>query len=212
MEFVNERSLTVRSTTLLTSTVLLLGLAMADVSPAAAQGGEHQEHHPAGQVTTQAGPSTVAPAQPAPGTTSPDAVSPDTARTMQDRAGMPSGMMGPSSMGSMMMGDHCMAMGQGMAARDAAGPGAMGGPTDPAEAAFAAINRRMHRDMAVYAGGPDRAFAQAMVAHHQGAVDMAKVILAFGQDPEIRKLAEEVIKAQEAEITFLLGWLAKRPQ
>jgi uncharacterized protein (DUF305 family) len=38
------------------------------------------------------------------------------------------------------------------------------------------------------------------------------VILAFSQDPEIRKLAEEVIKAQEAEITSLLGWLAKRPQ
>jgi uncharacterized protein (DUF305 family) len=116
-------------------------------------------------------------------------------------------------MGSMMRGGHGMGMmGQGMADRGAVGPGAMGGPTDPVEAAFAAINRRMHRDMAVYAGGPDRAFAQAMVAHHQGAVDMAKVILAFGQDPEIRKLAEEVIKAQEAEITFLLGWLAKRPQ
>ena len=85
MELVNERSLTMRSATLLTSTMLLLGLAMADMSPAAAQGGEHEEHHPAG-------PSTVAPAQPAPGTTSPDAVSPDTARTMQDRAGMPSGV------------------------------------------------------------------------------------------------------------------------
>ena len=48
------------------------------------------------------------------------------------------------------------------------------------------------------------AVVEAMVAHHQGAVDMAKVILAFGQNPEIRKLAEEVIKAQEAEITFLL--------
>ncbi len=180
MELVNERSLTMRSATLLTSTVLLLGLAIADVSLAAAQGGEHEEHHPAG-------PSTVAPAQPAPGTTSPGAVSPDTARTTQGGAGMPSGSMGPGSMGSMMMGDDCMAMGQGMAARNAAGPGAMGGPTDPVEAAFAAINRRMHRDMAVYAGGHDRAFAQAMVAHHQGAVDMAKVILAFGQDPEIRK-------------------------
>ena len=90
----------------------------------------------------------------------------------------------------MMMGGHGMGMmGQGMADRGAVGHGAMGGPTDPVEAAFAAINRRMHRDMAVYAGGPDRAFAQAMVAHHQGAVDMAKVILAFGQDPEIRKLA-----------------------
>jgi hypothetical protein len=43
MELVNERSLTMRSATLLASAGLLLGLAMADVSPAAAQGGEHEE-------------------------------------------------------------------------------------------------------------------------------------------------------------------------
>jgi hypothetical protein len=209
MELVNERSLTMRSATLFTSTMLVLGLALADVFPAAAQGGEHEEHHPAGPSSVAA----PAPAQPAPGTTSPGAASPDTARTTQGGAGAPSGSMGPGSMCSMMMGGHGMGMmRQGMADGGAVGPGAMGGPTDPVEAAFAAINRRMHRDMAVYAGGPDRAFAQAMVAHHQGAVDMAKVILAFGQDPEIRKLAEEVIKAQEAEITFLLGWLTKRPQ
>jgi uncharacterized protein (DUF305 family) len=89
---------------------------------------------------------------------------------------------------------------------------AVDGPADPVAGAFAAINRRMHRDMAVEAAGdPDRAFATTMIAHHQGAIDMAKVILAFGADPDIRGLAEQVIKAQEQEITFLNQWLAKRP-
>jgi uncharacterized protein (DUF305 family) len=102
-------------------------------------------------------------------------------------------------------------MGPGMADAGAGGHAATDAPMDPVEGAFAAINRRMHRDMAAYAGKPDQAFATAMIAHHQGAVDMAKVILAFGQDPEIRKLAEEVVKAQEAEITFLRQWLARNP-
>ena len=51
-----------------------------------------------------------------------------------------------------------------------------------------------------------------MINHQQGAVDMAKVILAFGKDPEIRKMAEEVLKAQQAQITALREWLAKRSQ
>jgi uncharacterized protein (DUF305 family) len=41
---------------------------------------------------------------------------------------------------------------------------------------------------------------------------MAKVVLAFGADPQIRNLAEQVIKAQEQEITFLQQWLATHPQ
>lgn len=86
-------------------------------------------------------------------------------------------------------------------------------PDDPVDGAFAAINRRMHRDMAVPTGGnPDAAFAQAMIAHHQGAIDMARVILGFGTDPAIHKLAQDVIAAQEGEIRFLRQWLADRPK
>jgi len=64
----------------------------------------------------------------------------------------------------------------------------------------------------VMAKDPDVAFAQGMLPHHQGAVDMAKVELKYGKDPEMRKLAETIIAAQNSEIEQLKAWLAKHPQ
>jgi uncharacterized protein (DUF305 family) len=122
-------------------------------------------------------------------------------------------MMQPGARGDadMAMMRECMgmmgSMGQGMGQGDTAAAA----PDDPVDGAFAAINRRMHRDMAVPAGGdPDAAFARAMIAHHQGAIDMARVILGFGSDPEIRKLAEAVITDQQGEIAVLQEWLARQ--
>ena len=79
--------------------------------------------------------------------------------------------------------------------------------------AFAAVNEKMHRDMAIaFSGDPDVDFVRGMVPHHQGAIDMAKVVIAFGKDPEVRKLAEDIVKAQESEINFMRSWLQKRGQ
>jgi uncharacterized protein (DUF305 family) len=83
----------------------------------------------------------------------------------------------------------------------------------PSTAAFMAANDVMHRDMAIaYTGDADIDFARAMIAHHQGAIDMAKVELAHGDDLAMRKLAEDVIAAQEKEIAFMRDWLAEHAE
>lgn len=76
--------------------------------------------------------------------------------------------------------------------------------------AYREVNRRMHEDMAVeFTGNPDADFARGMIPHHQGAIDMANVVLMHGEDEAIRDLAREIIEAQEEEIAFLRDWLAK---
>jgi len=60
-------------------------------------------------------------------------------------------------------------------------------------------------------GKPGVDFAMMMIPHHQSAIDMAKAYLASGEnDPELTKLSNEIIAAQETEIAFLKEWLKKK--
>jgi uncharacterized protein (DUF305 family) len=55
----------------------------------------------------------------------------------------------------------------------------------------------------------DASFAAMMVPHHQGAVDMARLQLLYGKDPELRRLAQSIIAEQQIEIQQMTAWLRK---
>ena len=83
-------------------------------------------------------------------------------------------------------------------------------PASPADEAFAASMQTMMKNMGVKpTGEPDKDFVLMMIPHHQGAIDMAKVELQYGADPELRQLATDIVSAQEKEIAQMKGWLAK---
>jgi uncharacterized protein (DUF305 family) len=74
--------------------------------------------------------------------------------------------------------------------------------------AFRAVNEAMHHGMDIeMTGNADVDFVRGMIAHHVGAVNMARIVQVFGSDREIAALAEEIVEAQEAEIAMMRDWL-----
>jgi len=178
--------------------MIAAGLFAASLTEAIAQDA-HDHNHPEGAPAAAPSPQ----AQPAP--------SEQSGSAMKDggMGGMGGGMMGKEHMPlmmKMMQEMHGKMMGGDMAAQPK-------GDKGPSSQAINGIMTRMHQDMAItYTGKPDVDFVKGMIPHHQAAVDMAKTELAFGKDPEIRNIAEDVIKAQEAEIAVLQAWLKKQGQ
>ena len=63
---------------------------------------------------------------------------------------------------------------------------------------------RMMRGMQVQATGDvDRDFAAMMIAHHQGAIDMAVAELRYGTNPQLKRIAQEIIVDQQQEIAAM---------
>ena len=68
---------------------------------------------------------------------------------------------------------------------------------------------KMHIDMESIdpSGDSDVDFVRLMLPHHQAAIDMAKTELMHGKDPEMRRLAQEIIADQQSEIELMQLWL-----
>lgn len=69
------------------------------------------------------------------------------------------------------------------------------------DAAMKKMMDEMHKPG--YSGNADVDFLAMMIPHHQGAVDMARLALIYGKDPLTRRLAEEIIASQTAEIAAM---------
>ena len=83
------------------------------------------------------------------------------------------------------------------------------GASEATRGFIAAMNKMSMAMGTEFTGNADRDFLTGMIGHHQGAVDAAKVVLAFGTDPEVKAFAAQVIAAQEPEIKWMQDWLAK---
>jgi uncharacterized protein (DUF305 family) len=89
----------------------------------------------------------------------------------------------------------------------------MSGSGSRADKAMMAGMSKMQQDMAAVpmTGDPDKDFVAMMLPHHWGAIEMAKVELQYGKDPEMRRLARAIIDNQDKERAQMLAWQARHP-
>ena len=179
---------------LLFTTAVLLGAFSFGVI---AEPQDHQEHHPEG----------ASKAEPAP-------ASPPAEKGMP-KGKMMQGMPQECQAAMKNMPQSCMKMMMQMM------PGGMGGSpkstathaesASPATKAYMEAAERMHVPMmeGLQASDPDVAFVRGMIVHHQGAIDMARVVLQYGKDPQSKKWADDVIREQQREIAEMEAWLKK---
>ncbi len=80
----------------------------------------------------------------------------------------------------------------------------------PSTKAFKMSMMQSMKTMPAFSGDADGDFMKHMRHHHQAAVDMAKVVLANGKDADAKKLAQEIVTAQEKEIATIDAWLKKK--
>lgn len=78
----------------------------------------------------------------------------------------------------------------------------------PVPTALATTTGMGHGGMGDSAAPYDARFIDSMVAHHQSAIAMANQALQEAAKPEIKTLAQNIITAQQSEITQLQGWRA----
>ena len=123
-------------------------------------------------------------------------------------------MMQQMMQGGTKQGDGMMQGGQGGGMQGGQGGMMQGMQMDTANMPEASRNymeamKRMDAPMmqGIQAGDPDVAFVQAMIPHHQGAIDMARAVLQFGKDDQVKVWANQIISAQQAEIAAMQEWL-----
>ena len=80
----------------------------------------------------------------------------------------------------------------------------------PSTKAYKMAMMQAMQTVPAFSGDADVDFMKHMRPHHQAAIDMAKVVLANGKDADTKKLAQEIIAAQEKEIATIDAWLKKR--
>jgi uncharacterized protein (DUF305 family) len=84
--------------------------------------------------------------------------------------------------------------------------------TEPEWSELIASMDKMHMAMGAIkrSGDSDVDFVRLMLPHHQAAIDMAKTELLYGKDPQMRRLAQEIITDQQSEIELMQRWLKQK--